>query len=186
MTKQGIKDAAIQLISSQGYHACTMRRLASEVKLEVSSIYSHFNSKQEILAEICLDLMAKLDNGLDDIIQLRRTPIAQMEKFIDYYLKFQIENWAAFQIAHSEFKYLNLINEAAYKKFRKSFENKITEIINRGKDSGKFQNIDSQVILIFILSSLRWRFNTPKKLEKLYKERLNEIYQLILKGILQK
>ncbi|MBK6545298.1 MAG: TetR/AcrR family transcriptional regulator [Saprospiraceae bacterium] len=186
MTKLRIKEAAVRLFFEKGYGSCSMRDLASAVGVEAASIYNHYPSKEDILATICLELMENQLKGLHNIIHLRRTTVAQLEQFISYYLKFQIDNWLAFQVTHTENKHLESKHEATFKKLRKSFENQVLELINRGIQEEKFYSLDSEIVLNTLLSALRWRQNSPKKLEKLYQNKLNEMYQVILKGIVKK
>ncbi|WMM24924.1 TetR/AcrR family transcriptional regulator [Tissierella sp. MB52-C2] len=51
-TKEKIIAAAIEQFSSQGYDNTSIRKIADIVGIKGSSIYNHFNSKEEILEEI--------------------------------------------------------------------------------------------------------------------------------------
>lgn len=53
-TKQKILNAALDLFSTQGYEATSMLQIAESVGIKKASLYSHFESKQEIL-----DLLVK-------------------------------------------------------------------------------------------------------------------------------
>lgn len=51
-TKERILDAAIDLISTKGFDAVSIREIARAVSIRESSIYNHFRSKDEILDTI--------------------------------------------------------------------------------------------------------------------------------------
>jgi AcrR family transcriptional regulator len=55
-----IKRAALELFAKQGYERTTMRQIGNEVGIRGSSIYSHFNSKEEIFLNIIEDLFKKM------------------------------------------------------------------------------------------------------------------------------
>ena len=48
-TKQEILDAALELFSVQGYEATSISQIASAVGIRKASLYSHFESKQDVL-----------------------------------------------------------------------------------------------------------------------------------------
>lgn len=51
-TKKRIVDVSLELFSKQGFKGTTIRQIANEVGIKGSSIYYHFNSKDEILDSI--------------------------------------------------------------------------------------------------------------------------------------
>jgi AcrR family transcriptional regulator len=50
--REQILDAAAQMFSEQGYSAASTRRIAEAVGVKQASLYYHFTSKQDILAEL--------------------------------------------------------------------------------------------------------------------------------------
>ena len=48
-TKQRILDAALELFSTQGFEATSIAQIADAVGVRKASLYSHFDSKQDIL-----------------------------------------------------------------------------------------------------------------------------------------
>ena len=55
-TKQKILDAAIDLISKNGYKGASVRKIAREVGIRESAIYNHYRNKEEILQTILADI----------------------------------------------------------------------------------------------------------------------------------
>ena len=47
-----VREAALKLFYQHGYHAVSLRKLASELGLSAGSLYAHIESKQELLFEI--------------------------------------------------------------------------------------------------------------------------------------
>lgn len=184
MTKNRILLQAEVLFYNKGYGSATMREIASTVGIEAASLYNHFKSKEEILAAVCLGLLQHMNSQLDEIVMTRRTSMARLETFIRFYLKYQVDHWEAFQITHAEHKHLSDHNLELYKKLRNQFESRILIIIKKGIDEGKFIETDPELILQILLAALRWRFNSAKKVDKILQKNLNDVYQIILKGIL--
>lgn len=63
-TRELILQKALLLFATRGYAALSMRDLASEVGIRVSSIYHHFSSKQEIF-----DALIQRANDIKDSLQ---------------------------------------------------------------------------------------------------------------------
>ena len=51
-TKEQILNAALTLFSEKGYNAVSVRHIAAEVGIKASSLYNHFENKQDILHEL--------------------------------------------------------------------------------------------------------------------------------------
>ncbi len=51
-TKEKILSVALTLFSTKGYKAVSVRHIASDVGIKASSLYNHFENKQEILDEL--------------------------------------------------------------------------------------------------------------------------------------
>lgn len=51
-TRRRILEAALKLFASEGYHATSIRDLAAAVELRPSALYTHFSSKEHVLAEL--------------------------------------------------------------------------------------------------------------------------------------
>lgn len=60
-TKQKIMETAINLFAEKGYSEVSVREITRAVGIKESSLYNHFNSKQQILDEIFDCLINELD-----------------------------------------------------------------------------------------------------------------------------
>lgn len=61
-TKSIILESALQLFSEQGFHGTSMRDIAQAVGIRESSIYKHFNGKQDIFHS----LVAEMDRRYEE------------------------------------------------------------------------------------------------------------------------
>ncbi|WP_257446725.1 TetR/AcrR family transcriptional regulator [Archangium lipolyticum] len=51
-TRRRILETALRLFASEGFHGTSIRDVAKELELQPSALYSHFPSKEHILAEL--------------------------------------------------------------------------------------------------------------------------------------
>jgi len=102
-TKEKILSVALTLFSTKGYKAVSVRHIASDVGIKASSLYNHFENKQEILDELIKKNTKYIEDFLKDTIDLDSLIISKKYKqkkqcdidFIDTTLKivkFFIEN----------------------------------------------------------------------------------------------
>ena len=72
-TREKILDISLELFSQKGYSAVSIRDICKCVGIKESSVYYHFENKQNIFdvllnkfSEIAKGMMAQLENGLTD------------------------------------------------------------------------------------------------------------------------
>ncbi len=186
MTRKKIKENAIRLFFEKGYASTSMRELATAVGIEAASIYSHYKSKQEILAEICLPLAREMNSKLSQLAEMKRNPIAQIKEFIMYYVDMNIDFWYEIQVMQQDWKYLDDAHIEVLKAERNQMENTLTGILKKGMEGGQFYQTDPEMVASMLLSAFRWRFKSPKKLQKARDKYSSDIMHLLLEGIVSK
>lgn len=70
-TRARILEAASKLLMARGYARMTVREIAAEVGISNPSLYHHFASKGEILAELVAEPLARVEEALTRASQLR-------------------------------------------------------------------------------------------------------------------
>ena len=62
-TKQEILEASLELFSVQGFEATSISQIANVVGIRKASLYSHFESKQEILDTLVKDILVQYEEN---------------------------------------------------------------------------------------------------------------------------
>ena len=52
LSRDTIREVALTRFAQQGYHATTLRQIASDLKVTVAAIYYHFADKEELLTQV--------------------------------------------------------------------------------------------------------------------------------------
>ena len=82
--KRRILEAATKLISNGGIEACTMRELARRARLDVTTLYNYYGSKEEILEALRRSGARKLERRIG---QLEETePLDRIRAIVDLML----------------------------------------------------------------------------------------------------
>lgn len=138
-----IVQTARDLIASKGFGAMSMRELAKQVGIHAGSIYSHFQSKEEVLEEV-------LDTMFCDWLQQWRycrpdvaDPMVLLEAFIGLHLSHTLmANSEEIRIV-SELRHLGKNCRNRIIQRRVLYENELESIILLGERSGVFRVADS-------------------------------------------
>jgi AcrR family transcriptional regulator len=89
--RKSILDAALKLISENGFHGTSMSKLAKEAGISVGIIYHYFKGKDEIIDELYRDVfrgLAETLTRLQDKSQPLKEQITQLWKaMVQFYLK---------------------------------------------------------------------------------------------------
>lgn len=88
--QQDIVDAAIQIISRQGYQELTTKNLAAALNLSEAALYRHFDSKTDLIHKILEYFQHMAQEAMGDIHTLTDDPLAQVKAFVmNRYILFQ-------------------------------------------------------------------------------------------------
>ena len=177
-------EAAARLFRDRGYSATSMRDLAKAVHLQASSLYNHIKSKQEILKEICFHNARHFLAGIEQIVQEETSPSAQLEALILLHLRVATSDATSITSFNDEWRHLEQPEVDQFIKLRKRYEAHFRDIIEKGMAEGTFRQVDPNIVMYTILSSLRWVYDwyRPDRSDSI--ERIGqEIVSLVLKGL---
>jgi AcrR family transcriptional regulator len=137
--KEVVLRAAIANFTERGFHGTSMRDIARDAEVTVASIYHHYPSKQEILAEI----MAKT---LSDVIASTRqalmsagsSPADQLQAVVRAWIQFHTTRQAEALIGASELRSLESAGRRLVVTLRDEQESLFRDIVERGVEMGEF------------------------------------------------
>lgn len=187
--KDLIYEQAAQLFTEKGYKAASMRELAERVGLKVSSLYSHIGSKEELLQKICFDNANLFTQGMDRIDAMDEKVTDKIKAVIALHVDMAVQNPSSVTVFSNEWKHLSVdateqLNLKYFLKLRKSYENRFRQILILGINKGELKNMNPDIALFTIITSVRWLHYWYKPSRMLDANQLIEqIASLILYGI---
>jgi len=153
--KQEIHQTAARLFNEMGFNAVSMRDLAAELDIKASSLYNHIASKDEILTDIILNIGNQFTAGMEAIVDKEKDIILQLEELISLHVHIVVGNPNAIGCLNNDWKHLNPESKEVLMKMRKDYEEQFRQIIRRGIAESKIVNLNLEVILFSLLSTLR-------------------------------
>src|SRR6185312_12215568 len=153
-TMEAIRKAGLRLIFEHGYEAMSLRQLASEVGIQVGSLYNHISTKQELLFDLVQDHLNELLRQLDLALKGKNQPIEKLRAFVAFHVLYHMTRKREVFIANSELRSLDPKNYVAIVTLRGAYERRLTGILAEGISEGVFEVADVQVATFAILALL--------------------------------
>jgi AcrR family transcriptional regulator len=153
-TEEAIRKAAIELIAKHGFEAMTLRDLAEHVGLQPGSIYRYIAAKDQLLADIMAEHMEALLAAWRKADDPSADPIARLEHFVDFHIRYHFERQKEVLIANLELRSLTPDARRATVALRKAYENELRAILDAGLALDMFPPVDSGIATYAILSML--------------------------------
>lgn len=156
MTKiEEIKVQAICLMAEKSFDAMSLRQLAKAVGLQPGSIYVHYQSKVQLLLELCCDYMEDLLSVWKELRKRRAQGDEQLLSFVAIYVGFYYAREMESRIFHLDARCLPPRERAAVDELKGCYESELEAILRQGVESDVFQLTDLRVARLGILSLLQ-------------------------------
>ena len=183
--KQEIYRTAAKLFKEKGYSAVTMRDLAATVGIKAASLYNHITSKQQILSETILEIAEQFTDGIDEIVSQKTTAITKLKAVIAQHITLTADNPYGMASLNNDWMHLEGKLEY-YLELRSKYEKQFKAIVKEGKQSGELKDINTEILLYSILTTLRnlylW---IPKKGELKKDELIEGLSIALLQGVVK-
>jgi AcrR family transcriptional regulator len=147
-----IERLSAELFSEKGYHATTMRDIATHVGVRTASLYYHFDTKQTILLSIMEATMASLHEGIDAALASSEDPIEQMREAVTQHVRYHAERPIEAIIGDTELRSLSGEDRSRMQQRRDAYQAKFEEIVRRGGAAGAFRVPDDKLAVYSVLN----------------------------------
>ncbi|MEP0263545.1 TetR/AcrR family transcriptional regulator [Dokdonia sp.] len=183
--KEQICVKAAQLFKEKGYSAVTMRDLAAAVGIKAASLYNHITSKQQILSEIILDIAQQFTDGIETIATQETDAISKLKAVVSQHITLTADNPYGMAALNNDWMHLEGKLEY-YLKLRSAYEKQFKTIVLEGQELGELKDVNSEILLFSILTTLRNLYLWIPKKADLEKDKLiEELSEILLQGIVK-
>lgn len=179
-----ILESAAQVFCQKGYNGASMADIAKAVGLQKATLYHHFGSKQEILAELLDRATTILTDNMDQVLQ-RDCPLDEKLKLaMRGYLHVLCEQADLSSVLIMEYRSLEKELYAKHIKNRDKIEKMWRDLVREGVDSGKFQTESVSMTVWALLGVMNWTITWYRSEGKLSGEEIADLFSnLFLDGI---
>lgn len=154
-TKQAFIRAARQLFAENGFQGTTMNAIAQSAGKSRRTLYTYFNTKQDIYMEV---IQMELHNLYEELETFVSRPLPPMEKLMQYIARRQVAvNEVVKWNGSLEAEFFNDIAtvERARLRFDVLERSLIASILREGIESGDFKRVDIKRTAILLHACLK-------------------------------
>lgn len=170
-----VRKAAARLFARHGFAAVSMRQIAGEVGVQAGALYLYTPDKQTLLFDLMQTHMQELLAawGAQDKGQ---GPLAQLEAFVRFHIRFHLERPDAVFIAYMELRNLSDENFAVVEALRKRYEDALEDILRSGQQAGVFAVPDTKLATMALIAMLTGVNTWYRESGRLSRAGVEEIY----------
>ncbi|WP_445665757.1 TetR/AcrR family transcriptional regulator [Fodinibius sp. AD559] len=121
--KEQIIEAARNVLLSEGYRSFSLRKIARKIDMSATSIYLHFENKDDLVHTLMEQSIERLNNQLQQAASEADSPIAKLEalayEYVRFALKYQREYQIIYLISSDE---MTRYPKEKFRKARKGYE----------------------------------------------------------------
>lgn len=176
--------AAAALFKKSGYRAVTMRDLAENLGIKAPSLYNHIHSKQEILEWIIISSAETFTENINNVFPKPISSVEKLKEIIYMHVDITIEKTDFLACMNNDWMHLEQKQLAYFLEMRNAYETKFREIILKGIQTKELKNLDPEIMLFTLLTTLRTLNLWYAKKEVLNPNKLKvELSKALISGI---
>jgi AcrR family transcriptional regulator len=182
--KKQIISNAQKVVKDKGYAATSVRDIAKALDMEPASLYSHFDSKEDILKITCFEMADKFELAIKEVNDIYFNAEEKLRMAIKFHVQILTENLDAAIIFIRDWRNLSEESLSSFIEKRNIYEEGIKEIIHTGIYEEVFNETDTKFAALTILSSVNWIVEWYNPNGKLNSEEIAEkLSNFILTGL---
>lgn len=150
-TARRILLAGMELFADRGYHGTSIRDVAERAGVKSATLYTHFASKEEILARLVFighDVHHR--SLLDATLEAGREPVDQLRAVMRVHVRMHCRYSSLAVVATRERRHLSEAALAPAAALRRRSEDLVAQIVARGIEHGTFRVEDYETTLVAI------------------------------------
>ena len=160
-TRADVVATAGRMFAEKGYHGTSMRDLGKELGLLGSSLYSHIDSKEDLLVEVVDEGARLFLDAAEKAMAVDGTAGERLRALIAGHVDVVLDHQDVVRTYLNEARMLDEGHRSRVVESRDAYEMMFRSVIADGVDSGEFRaDVDPKIAAIFVLSILnaleRW------------------------------
>ncbi len=156
LKSERIVAAAVELFYNQGYSKTTLDQVAESIAVTKPFIYSHFKSKNDLLAEICSRAIRVSHEALNRVFATDISPTEKLYTIARDFMLTVLQHQAHAVIYSREEKELAAQDRDAINALRRGFDRRFSALLEEGVASGEFTVEDVPLTALAIGGIVGW------------------------------
>jgi AcrR family transcriptional regulator len=141
--KHRLFEVALQLFGELGYHAISIRDIATALGQQPSAIYFHVASKQELLYELaCIGHRSHFESLRDALMDAGSDPVDQLRSVVRAHVTVHLDYPSMARLTNREMRALSPEQFQDVVAIRSQSEQLFIDVVERGNRLGEFHSTD--------------------------------------------
>lgn len=158
LKRERIIATAVELFYNNGLSNTSLEAVAERMNVTKPFIYSHFKSKNDLLAEICSRGIRASLSALNKAVASEGSATDKLQTLARDFMLAVLENQAHIAIYNREEKDLSPQDSEAINEMRREFDHKFCTLLNEGVAAGEFVVDDVQLASLAIGGMVSWSY----------------------------
>ena len=156
--RERILQEAVALFYARGFTGTTLDDIAAELGVTKPFIYTHFRSKNDLLAAVCQPTIELSVAAIQDAVDSTGTPTEKLRLAVAAFTRIVLERQANIAIFFREEK--NLAPEALAEiiQAQKQFDRLLSKLLSDGIAAGEFEIPDVSLAALAIGGMISWSY----------------------------
>jgi len=180
-----VRAAALRLFMAKGYHATSMRDIATEVGINKGSLYSYIRSKEDLLTPLFEHAMGVLLAQLEEISaddSLR--PTERLRRAIHAHVTAVAENLEVLTVYLSEWRQLNSESLATVRDQRERYAALFLRVLHDGVSAGEFRTMDTSIVTLGMIGMCNYLYRWYRPDGRLSPDQIaDELIDMVMRGV---
>ncbi len=156
--RERILQEAVTLFYERGFTGTTLDDIAHELGVTKPFIYTHFRSKTELLAAICLPTIQMSVDAASEAVDSSGTATERLERLVVNFTKVVLVRQANIAVYFREEKNLDQSALAEINSLRRIFDRLLSRLLEQGVASGEFHVPDINVAALAVGGMISWAY----------------------------
>jgi AcrR family transcriptional regulator len=146
-----VREAALTLFAEHGYRATGIRDIADTLGIGTTSVYSHINSKAELLSEVVFETIDAVIAGEKDAVASSDDTVDQLRRITESLVRHFARHPREAIVTTRDFVWLEGDDRKRAMALRDEFRDRIVAVLRRGHEAGSFAVENAKVTAFAII-----------------------------------
>jgi AcrR family transcriptional regulator len=183
-TAEEVSRVACRIFRERGYHATSMRAIASSLGWQPAALYYYYPGKEDLLFSIMDSAVEALTARVLAAIDGDASPPERLRAAIAAHITAVADHLDELSVFLNEIKALGPENRACLQAKRDRYEHIFRDILEEGVQRGSLADVDPRLAGFLILAACNWLYTWYQPAGEYTPEEIaDEFSRMILRGI---
>jgi len=144
--RERIKQAALEIFSSQGYANTTVQQIAERARVGKGTFYTYFATKEDVLTDLLTEGLNNMGQHIEKKIRTIQGSVAKLRAIVREQLRYFHEHQSLCRLITREVWGHSDQSSPLAQRVRSSYLKMLQEVVEKGIKDGELRSLDPQPV----------------------------------------